>query len=162
MNKENVLLIIWIIFGFVFITAIDSLLYLFTHLIYFVESELRLSYSFLQYSIPSITFIAYISTTFLILKRIKAKSDSEGIYLRNFPKKTFIILALIAIFLNPITNKLSGLYAEHNAYIQSGSSSEFISFYGWMHFGIGFSRWVVLIVLVFVYMNKIKDDRLKN
>jgi hypothetical protein len=69
---------------------------------------------------------------------------------------------LIAIFLNPITNKLSGLFAEHNATTQSENATDFIDFYGWMHLGFGFSRWIILIVLAYIYFNKYNSELIKN
>lgn len=162
MKKENTLLILWIIFGFVFIKAIDSVLFLFTHLVYFGTSEIGISYNILRFIIPSITFASYILATTLLLKKLRANSKSAGIYLTEFPKRLFTILILIAIFLNPITNKLSGLFAEYNATSQSGNATEFIGFYGWMHFGIGFSRWLILIVLAYIYFNKYSSELIKN
>lgn len=69
MNKENTLLILWVIFGFVFISAIDSILYFVIHLIYFAKSELGVSYQIMKYSVPILTLILYILATFLILNQ---------------------------------------------------------------------------------------------
>jgi hypothetical protein len=162
MNKENVLLILWIIFGFIFISGIDAILHFIVYLIYFAKSELGLSYGIMKFSMPIITLILYVLTTFLILKKIKLNSNSSGIYLTEFPKKLFIGLALIAIFLNPITNKLSGLYAEHSTAIKNIDTSDFLQVYGWMTLGIEFSRWLILIILTIIFIKKLKGIGNKN
>tara|TARA_R100000750_G_C2310309_1_gene82235 strand:+ start:199 stop:687 length:489 start_codon:yes stop_codon:yes gene_type:complete len=162
MNKENVLLILWIIFGFIFITGIDAILHFIVYLIYFAKSELGLSYGIMKFSMPIITLILYVLTTFLILKKIKLNSNSSGIYLTEFPKKLFIGLALIAIFLNPITNKLSGLYAEHSTAMENIDTSDFLQVYGWMTLGIEFSRWLILIILTIIFIKKLNGIGNKN
>lgn len=162
MRKENILLILWVIFGFVFVKSIDSILFLFTHLVYFGTSKIGIPYNILRFIIPIVTFSSYVLATTLILKKLKTSSKSDGIYLTEFPKRTFIILVLIAIFLSPITNKLSGLFAEYNATTQSENATDFIDFYGWMYFGIGFSRWIILIFLAYIYFNKYNSELIKN
>ncbi|NJB72036.1 hypothetical protein GGR42_002527 [Saonia flava] len=162
MNKENVLLILWIIFGFIFISGIDSILFFITYLIYFVKSELGLSYGIMKYSMPIITLILYVLTTFLVFKKLKLNSSSSGIYLTKFPKRIFIILALIALTLNPITHKLSGLYTEHSTRMENINSSDFLQVYGWMTSGIYFSRWLILIALSILFIKKLNGIENKN
>jgi hypothetical protein len=162
MNKENVLLVLWIIFGFIFISGIDAILYFITYLIYFTKSESGLSYGIMKFSMPITTLILYVLTTVLILKRIKLNSNSTGIYLTKFPKKLFIGLAVIAIFLNPITHKLSGLYAEHLTTVENIDTSDFLQVYGWMTTGIHSSRWLVLIILTILFLKKLNLIENKN
>jgi hypothetical protein len=162
MSKENALLVLWIIFGFVFIQALDAIINLFNNLIYFGLSELSISYTILKFLIPIISLSTYIIVVIAVLKKIKTKSNSSGIYLTEFPRAGFIILALIAIFLNPFTNKLAGLYAENNSFIQSENSKDYIEFYGWKTMGMHLSKWVILITLVFVYLTKYNSRRIKN
>jgi hypothetical protein len=162
MNKENILLVLWIVFGFVFISGIDSILYFITYLVFFTKSELGLSYEIMNFSMPIFTLILYILTTFLIYKRFKLNSNTKGIYLTKFPKKIFIGLALIAMFLNPITSKLSGLYAEHSTPIEYTNYSDLLVVNGWMNMGIGFSRWLVLIILTILFLKKLKLYENKN
>jgi len=87
MSKENTLLLLWIIFGFTFVAALDSILYFFIHLVYFGMSELGLSLTFLTYFIPTITILSYFFTILFLFKKIKTNSNSEGIYLISFPQK---------------------------------------------------------------------------
>ncbi|QNJ98158.1 hypothetical protein ALE3EI_1602 [Constantimarinum furrinae] len=154
MSKENVLLILWIIFGFVFIEAFDSVLVFFTHLTYFGLTASGVSFKIQTFIIPILTLILYVISTVLILKKIKTSSGSDGIYLADFPKKTFTILVIIAIFLSPITNKLSGLFAENSDAIQNSDAVDFISFYGWMTLGINMSKWIIMVALIFMFRNK--------
>jgi len=162
MNKENVLLILWIIFGFIFISGIDSILFFITYLIYFAKSEFGLSYGIMKFSMPIITLVLYVLTTYLIIKKIKFNSNSSGIYLTKFPKRTFIVLAIIALVLDPITHKLSGLYSEHSTVMENIDASGFLQFYGWMIMGIGFSRWFVLIILAILFLKKLNLIENKN
>jgi len=157
MKYENTLLILWIIFGFIFISAIDSILYFFTHLIYFAELKLEFSFRFMKISMPIITLILYSLTTFFIINKINTKSKSNEIYLTEFPKNWTIVFSIIAIFLTPITNKLSGLHSHSITEIENFITIDFIEFYGWLHFGIGISRWIVLISILLFYFNKYRD-----
>lgn len=162
MNKENVLLILWIIFGFVFISGIDSILYFIVYLLYFAKSELGLSYAIMKYSMPIVTLILYLLTTFLILKKLKLTSNSLGIYLTKFPKRIFIILAVITLILNPITNKLSGLYAEHSTRAENFDISDYFQVYVWMTAGIYFSKWLVIIIIAILSIKKLNLIENKN
>lgn len=71
MNKENVLLILWIIFGFVSVIAVVSILYFLIHLLYFGFAELGISYIIMTYIFPVITLILYSITAILLFNRIK-------------------------------------------------------------------------------------------
>jgi hypothetical protein len=154
MRKENVLLILWIIFGFVFIEALDSILVFFTHLAYFGLTASGVSFKIQTFIIPILTLTLYVFSTILILKKIKTSSGSDGIYLTDFPRKAFIVFAIIAIFLGPITNKLAGLFSVENDAIRNSIEADFISFYGWMTLGINMSKWIIMIVLSFLFINR--------
>jgi len=116
----------------------------------------------MKYSMPIFTLFSYALTTFIIIKRVKQQSYSDGIYLTKFPIKTFIGIALIALLLSPITHKLSGLYAEHFTPMENIDYSVLLEVYGWMTIGIGFSRWFVLIILAILFLNKLKLIENKN
>ena len=109
MNKENILLILWLIYGFVFVVAINSILYFLIHLLYFGLAEIGISYNIMTYIFPIITLILYSLTAIFLLKRIKTKSKMSGIYLTEFPKNQMIILTAVFLILTPLTNKLSGI-----------------------------------------------------
>ena len=162
MKKENTLLILWIIYGFVFVRAIDSLLFLFTNLVYFGTSQIGIPDSNLKFIIPIFTLLSYAFTAIFILKKLNTNSNSIGIYLTEFPKRLFTVLILIAIFLNPITNKLTGLFAEYNAQVLGGNAKGFIDLYGSMQVGLGFSKWITLIVMAFIYYNRYKMESNKS
>jgi ABC-type Fe3+-siderophore transport system permease subunit len=162
MNKENVLIILWVIFGFIFISGIDSILYFIVYLIYFGQSELGLPYEIMKYSMPIIALILYVLTTFLIYKKLKLNSNSSGIYLTKFPKRIFIALALIALALNSITHKLSGLYAEHASRMENIDTSGFLQAYGWMTTGIYFSRLLIILILSIFFIKKLNLIENKN
>jgi len=161
MGKENILLVLWIIFGFTFVSAIDSILYFLIHVIYFDTSELGLSITFLTYFIPIITILSYLLTLLFILKKIKTNSNSEGIYLTSFPKKAFIFLLILVLLLKPIASKLSGLYAEYYVSTLDITANDYLNFYGWMHATLAISRWGSIIILGFIYLKKYQSLKLK-
>lgn len=154
MNKERTIIILWIIFGFVFIQAVDSILFLFIHLVYFTTVFIGISYSILNFVLPAITVSSYLVTIMLLLKKTKISSPTNGILLTKFPKRLFISLLILAIILNPATNKLSGLFAEFASDLDMENPTEFIEFRGWMHMGIGLARWSSVIIIGLVYLNK--------
>lgn len=156
MKKENILLVLWIIFGFVFVMAIDSILYFIMYLLYFGISELGVSYEIIKYFMPITTLILYILTALLMYKRITLRSNSTGIYLTTFPKKLFIGLALIALFLNPLTNFLSQLYIT-NAVVtmEMNKTYETLEVHSWMLIANGWSRWLVLVILAILFLRKL-------
>jgi len=157
MNKENILLLLWIIFGFVFILAIESILYFIIHLIYFGLAELRVSYRMMTFIIPLLTFILYILTTYAIINRIKTKSKTSIIYLTEFPKKLIIILSIIILTLTPLTNKLSGLYAENISVNTLFEKGEYLIFYGWLDLSFVISPALILIALVVFSLKKLNN-----
>ncbi|OMP32588.1 hypothetical protein [Mangrovimonas sp. DI 80] len=157
MTKENILLVLWIIFGFIFITGIDAILNFICYLIYFAQLEAGIPLGIINYSMPIITLLLYLSTTFLMLKNIKLDTNLSGIYLTRFPKRLFIVLGVISIFLIPITSKLSGLYTERLTIKETVYNSyEFLATYGWLTSGIYISRWIILIVLTIIFLKKLK------
>ena len=156
MNKENTLLVLWIIFGFVFITAIDSILVFVIHLIYFGLVTLEVSFESLSIILPITTLILYLLTTAVLIKRLNIKSKISGIYLTEFPKKAIVILGIIAFALSPITNKLSGLFAEYMAENTEATTKGYLSFYGWFYMGFSISQLVVLGILVIVMLIELK------
>lgn len=160
MNKENTLLVLWILFGFMFISAIDSFLRLLTFSIYVLKSELGLSYKILTFSMPLVTLTLYSLITFFILRKLK--SDVSGIYLTKFPKILFIGSFLVTLLLNPLTNRLSRLYSERLTSIKNANVYDVLEVHEWMSSGIGFSRWIILIILAFIFLNKLNKTINKN
>ena len=159
MNKENILLILWVIFGFVFVIAIESILYFLIHLLYFGLAELGISYNIMTYVFPIITLIFYALTALFLLKIIKTKSrlKASEIYLTEFPKKLLIIMTLVVFILTPLTNKLSGMYAEsasENTLLEMG---EYLRFYGCFNLGFAISQTLVLIAMVGFSLMKLKE-----
>ena len=162
MSKENILLILWVIFGFTFVAAIDSILYFFIHLVYFGMSELGLSLTLLTYSIPTLTVILYALTVLFLLQKINTDSNSEGIYLTKFPKKMVVIFLILTLLLKPITSKLSGLYAEYFVSALDVAANDYLEFYGWMHASFAFSRWGSIIILAIIYLKKYQSLKFKS
>ena len=157
MKKENILLILWIIFGFIFITGIDSILYFIIHLIYIGLAELGISYKIMTIVVPITTLILYLFTALILTNRIKIKSKTSGIYLTEFPKKLIILLGVISFALPPITNKLSGLYTENISENSNVGMSEFLTFYGWFHTSFGVSQLLILGILVIISLVKLRN-----
>lgn len=140
--------------------AIDSLL---SHIIYFTEFNLNFSNDLILYSVPIITFICYLLTTIIIIKRIKIKSELNGIFLTDFPIKWFIILTVITLFIIPITNWLNGFHSRQVAEIgKIGNVSYFFYIQTWLESGIMLSGWIMIIGLAFVFINKYNKLKSKN
>jgi len=145
MDKEKTLIVLWIIFGFVFVTAIDSIIYFFIHLIYFGLAELKVSYNVMTYIFPVMTVVIYSLIAILVVKKINKNSNKYVLQFDEFPKNLLIILSTVILILYPLTNKLSGLYAEYssgNTLIEMG---EYLIFYGWFNIGFTISQILVLI-----------------
>lgn len=157
MNKENILLILWLIYGFVFVVAINSILYFLIHLLYFGLAEIGISYNIMTYIFPIITLILYSLTAIFLLKRIKTKSKMSGIYLTEFPKNLMIILTTVFLILTPLTNKLSGIYAASATEDTLLNISEYLKFYGWLNVGFSISQTLVLIAMVGFSLMKLKE-----
>lgn len=157
MNKENILLVLWIIFGFVFVIAVESILYFLIHLLYFGLAELGVSYNIMTYVFPIITLTLYSLTALFLLNRIKTKSKASGIYLTKFPKKLIIILTTVILILTPLTNKLSGIYAESISENTLLEMEEYLMFHGWFNLGFVISQTLVLVAMVWFSLIKLKE-----
>lgn len=162
MNKNRTLLILWIIYGFVFIKGIDSLLYLFIHLVYFGTSSLGLSYPVLTFIIPAITLVSYFATVLILILKINISSDTSGVLLTEFPKRQFLLLMLAAIAVLPLTNKLTELYSEYMGGYERENVSDFIAFHSWKVLGFAFARGASLAVLGLIYMRKYNLEKENN
>jgi len=155
MSKENRLLILWIIFGFILVTAIDAVLTSLTYAISFTSVKLGLSLSTLSIAIPVITVVLYGLTTYLVLRKIKTDSAIKGIYLTEFPRKTFAIAAFTAIILNGVTNKFNGLAFENTT--ELNSSLDALTLYGNVESGLWISKWIIVVVLAWTYLKNINN-----
>lgn len=162
MKEENRLLIIWVIFGFVFIKSIDSILYFLSNLIMTVEILLNISFLILKYSYATITVFLYLLTTIIIIKKLKATSELNGIYLTQFPKKTFLILSVIAIILPGLSNYLTGTYTfqilDEYIEINNLTKADYFSIYGFYKSTLILSNFAMYISLIvgFFYLLKRK------
>jgi len=154
MKKENILLVLWIIFGYLFVTSINAVINLLIHIVYFGLSEMKVSYNNMSVIVPIISIVLYAVSTIIIVRKINIKSKTNGIYLTQFPKNLTIILGFISFFLSPITNKLSGLYAEHNT---GNLDIEYLNFYSWLYLSIGISQLLMILILVIIFLNKLKQ-----
>jgi hypothetical protein len=162
MASQKTLLILWIIYGFVFIEAVDSVLFLLSHLTYFATVRLGVTFSILIFVLPIITISLYLATAYMLVQRMRIEPLVHGRPPMEFPKRLFIALLVIAIIIKPITNKLSGLFAEFNWEILNATPNEYLEFYGWFYFGIGFARWTSLIILALICMKKYYSRKIKN
>jgi hypothetical protein len=162
MRKENLLVMLWMLFGYFFIESIDAILNFIVHLIYFVIPKLNFSLKTMTILVPILTLALYVTTAFILIRRFNSKQFFIGDFPTEFPKKLFVGIVLIPILLNPITSKLSGLYGEYSINMVNYSTRDFLQFYGWMTSGVYISKWVVLIILAFVFLKKINILQHKN
>jgi hypothetical protein len=155
MKRQNHLLILWIIFGFIYISAIETVLHYLNFGIFYASVALNMPYSVLEYALPSFPILSYGLTTYFILKHIKTKSGYDGIYLTNFPKRTFVIAAIAFLALPPIFNRLSALVSV-NGY-DYYTNIEWLNLYAYTSSAIGISQWFVLIILTIVFLRKLNN-----
>jgi hypothetical protein len=162
MRKENMLVLLWIIFGYFLIAAIDTVLSFIVHIIFYMLLELDFSFSTLTFLIPILTLMIYASTAFLLIKRFGSEQIFIGIFPTKFPKKIFIGIMIIPIILNPITNKFAGVYAESFMDKINVNTIEYLGLYGWMHSGLYISKWILLITLGIFFLKNINSLANKN
>ena len=158
MDKEKTLIVLWIIFGFVFIKAIDSILYFVIHLMYFGLAELEVSYNVMTYIFPILTFILYSLTAIFLVRRLNNNSNHYLLQLDNFPMKIFIISTAILV-LYPLTNKLFGIYAANYSTHVPSDMNEYLNFSGWFISGFTISKILVITGLIFYSFLKLKNHK---
>ena len=154
MTKKTDELILKMIFGFAFISAIDSILYLISHSISFAVISLEFSLTAANISISVLTFVLYMLTIYLVIKFINSQEISSDNLFQKIPKPVIWISFLIAISVRPLTNKLSGLFAEHFTLSESANylpTTDYLSIYGWTIAMVGISRWTALIILTIIF-----------
>jgi len=162
MDKENIKILLLIIFGFAFISAIDSLLGFIVFLIFILSSELGISYYFLNFFLPIISLVLYSLTTLLFIKTKYLKSVSKNIFLFKNSIIAFIGFVIIALIMNPIRSKLSALYLENKVELENYSLADYYEVLGWMYFGENFSLWLILFILIISFRKKIMKIGIKN
>ncbi len=163
MKEENRLLILWTIFGFVFIKSIDSILYFLSNLFVTVEIKLNVPFHILKYSYAVVTVLLYLLTALIIIKKLKVTSELSGIYLTQFPKWSFLILAVIAVVLPGLTNYLTGTYTfqflEEYIEINNLTRNDYLSIYGFVKSIFILTNFAAFVSLIigFFYLLKRKD-----
>ena len=93
MKNDKTLLILWIIFGFLFIYSLDLVLKTLVDFIYFSVCLVGLSYRAMQFVIPVITLIVYGVSTFILLRKITNKEFCFDF--NNFPKVFSYVLIIL-------------------------------------------------------------------
>ena len=162
MKEQNRLLILWVVFGFILIHTIDSLLYFSANLIVFLELKFNTPLKIINYSYPTMVTFLYIGTAMILLRKIKMNSEIDGIYLKDFPKRTFIILAITGAILPLLTNRFNGVVVfdawESYSNLNNLGRDQYLEFIGGKNTTLGLNRIVIYISLVigYVYLNRIK------
>jgi len=163
MHKKN--LVLWLIFGFVLVTALSSIVDFLTHLIYFGNSELGIPNNIMKFTIPLSSLGLYAIATLILLKWVNNIPDLSALSNDQVPKRIFIAFTTIAILLPLATNKI---WAVYDVYIQesieysSTNSLDFLELYGWMNAGPYLSQWLTIIVIAAVYYKNLKKKKNKN
>lgn len=163
MKKQIFILALWMFVGFVLIRAIDSILSFIISLNFYLGIWFEFPIGFINYSIPILSIIIYALTTVLTLKYLNKKAVNFDLNKIEFPKVVYIIAVIIAIFLNPIKNRLSGFIGEIISSMDLNyTASEFISSYGMMHATIGLCRWAAIIILSIYFYRIYKNSEIKQ
>ena len=162
MKQQNRLLILWVIFGFILIHTLDSILYFSANLIVFLELKINTSLRIINYSYPIVVTILYLGTALILLRKIKINSEIDGIYLKDFPKRTFIILAIVGAILPLLTNHFNGVVISDAWESYSNKNNlkrdQYLEFIGSKISSLGFNRIAIYIAVIigFLYLNKRK------
>lgn len=158
MKKENSLLVLWIIFGFIFIEMINSLLHLFIVLTFELGFAFSINPTGLKISIPIISILLYLGTAFLLAKIINTKSQVSGIYLTEFPKTKLFLIFLTTIILVLLTRITISSYTPFITNIEPVLNEYFEAKY-WMNVGLIVSKFSTLILLSIIYYLKLKKQQ---
>jgi hypothetical protein len=163
MNEQKKLLILWIVFGFVFIKSIDSALYLISELFLSVELIFNVPVDILIYSHPTIIIVIHLTTLFFIVKSLNINSEIKEGFLIQFPKWKFILLSITAITLIPITNYFKAYYISplwmKYMDIHNLTRIEYLSSYSLLSASytlLDFVIYLWLIVSFFILIKKLK------
>ena len=162
MKNENTSAMLWVIFGYFVITSITTILNFIVHLIYFVLVELGLSFSTLTFLLPMLTVTLYAGTAFILVKRFGLREVKLSTFLSRIPRTIIIGIMLIPIIINPITNKLSGLYTERLVNSTNFNRMEYLDFFGSMNTGLFISKWIFLIALGILFLNQTQSNQNKT
>ncbi|WP_396600306.1 hypothetical protein [Algibacter sp. R77976] len=162
MKKENLLLVLWIIFGFTFIQAVDSILNLIIILIHIFQVHFGFKPLFINIFTPIISFFLYIGTSIFLLKKLKYNSISQGIYLTRFPKNKFIILLLIAIistWIMKFGTDICWPYLIDKDY----EIKVYYETCPWRNLSLIISKFITIILLFVIFFRKLKSlEQIKN
>ena len=149
-------------FGFVLVNAIDSVLSFIINAYLYLGLWKEFSADFLKYSIPVLSFLLFTITTILVIKYVNQRASNFELNKIRFPKVEYIIAVIIAIFLNPLGNKLLGLMSEKLGTTTNYEISEFLDLYGTSHASIGICRWVSIIVLSIYFYRIYKKNEVET
>lgn len=160
MKKQIASIALWMFFGFVFIKAIDSILKFIVNAYFNFGVWQELSGKFLLYSIPIFTILLYVITNALVIKLLHIKFHDFQFKKMKFHLSIFSVSIFIAIFLNPIQYKLSGLVLEKvfSREPEPYMKMDFIEIYGTMNLSLETCKWLSIIFLS-IYFYKIYDKK---
>ncbi|QQX77058.1 MULTISPECIES: hypothetical protein [Aequorivita] len=163
MKKQLFPLALWLFFGFVLINAIDSVLRFIIKAYLYFGLWTELSFNFLKYSIPVLSTIIYGTITVLTIKYIKLRTVDFNIREIKFSKRKYILAVVISIFMDPITNKLSGGFGENIDKMNLDYElSEFLNLYGTTEASLGVIGWLTIIVLSIYFYRIYKKSELET
>lgn len=162
MKKQLFPLALWMFFGFVLISAVDSLLSFIINTYFYFGIWMVFSADFLKYSIPILSVLVYTLTIVLVLKYVNQIAINFELNKTEFPKIVYITAAIIAIFLNPARNKLTGLISEKLAATEHYETLEFYRFFGITQSSIAICRWTAIIILSIYFYRIYKKKEIKT
>jgi len=151
-SKQNTLMALWILVGFVFIHALDALLYLVCHLIYFLLLSAKLPHSALISLLLISAASFYLIGAFVLIKKVELTFFLEDNSFKPISTQRFILLFILSIFLKPITNRLAGLFGQYN--YDLFTDFDFLTIQGMLYFGISLGQVFALIVLAITYFRR--------
>ena len=162
MNNQNALLIFWIIFGFICITAIESIIFLTTRLALIIQALSGIPPSIMEFSMPISVVLIYLLSAYLIIKNVSANLDHDQSYLVLPSNKKFVSIFIIAIALKPLTYRGYSLFLEYSNWFENIDTALFLSISGWTQISVELSRWLILLFLGIISFRKLKAVKNNN
>ncbi|BAO74456.1 hypothetical protein [Winogradskyella sp. PG-2] len=160
-------IILWILFGFIFISAvhaiIESLIYVYLH---YGFSDKFLDIHF-QYYTPAFTFILTFIFSLIILlyvrKKVSKKINLEDL---KYPWILSVISLIIAIVLKPIALRVSDkklmLLYEDLSKVDYMSRLDFNTIFDAVNYSSYGSKWLLVILLIIGFLYLIKKSKEGN
>lgn len=157
-KTQSLKILVWILFGFVFLTAVTSLLnvLIYAYMHYGFSDEFYLIH--FKYYIPAFSVLIYGIVAMLLILFIRKKTKKNLLTDYKISKIGWFILIILAIFLEPLTQIISDRQLENNLNDPSQtlhmSSLDIEAIFEIVDYSIRISKWTMILALIFYFSLK--------